>query len=190
MNRIQDTRQTPIEMTTAESPAIPKTDIRVRALAREDSIDALTSLLHRAYRAQVGMGLNPLAGRQPVDVTRRRATSGECFVACDGRGEMVGTVLLNEHEDARFPDLFLLPDVAHFSLLAVEPDLQGAGVGGLLLDAITERARRLGFARLACSMAEPDTQLGDFYLRRGYEIVEYWQWPYTNYRSAILCKAI
>jgi hypothetical protein len=29
-----------------------------------------------------------------------------------------------------------------------------------------------------------------FYQKRGYRIIEYWQWPYTNYRSAIMSKAL
>jgi hypothetical protein len=29
-----------------------------------------------------------------------------------------------------------------------------------------------------------------FYLKRGYRFIEHWQWPYTNYRSAILSKAL
>ena len=39
-------------------------------------------------------------------------------------------------------------------------------------------------------MAEPDTNLMQFYLRRGYRFIEHWQWPYTNYRSAILSKTL
>jgi len=164
--------------------------ITVRPLGPADSIEALTALLHRAYRGQVEMGLRPLAGRQSPDVTRRRTSSGECFVACDGAGEIVGTVLLNEHEDARFPDLFLEKDVAHFSLLAVDPECHGAGVGKRLLEVISQRTLDLGYSRLACSMAEPDARLMEFYVRQGYALCEYWQWPYTNYRSAILCREL
>jgi hypothetical protein len=39
-------------------------------------------------------------------------------------------------------------------------------------------------------MAEPDTKLLEFYLKRGFRLIEYWQWPYTNYRSCILSKAL
>jgi hypothetical protein len=37
-------------------------------------------------------------------------------------------------------------------------------------------------------MAEPDAALMEFYFRRGYRLVGHHQWPYTNYRSAILSK--
>jgi hypothetical protein len=39
-------------------------------------------------------------------------------------------------------------------------------------------------------MAEPDQNLFDFYMKRGFRLVEYWQWPYTNYRSCILSKKL
>ncbi len=149
----------------------------------------LTSLLHRAYRKQVEMGLRPLAGRQTEDITRQRAISGETFVAESG-GALVGMILLNEQEDAAFPAHFTRPGVAHFSLFAVDPDCQGRGIGRLLLSATEARAGALGLTDLALSMAEPDQNLLDFYLRLGFRFVEDWQWPYTNYRSVILSRPI
>lgn len=182
-------------------------EIAIRRLdAARDSYAALTALLHRAYAGQVAMGLRPLAGRQDEATTRRRCESGECFVAARAGGPVsdatangaarlvpetiVGTILLQEVEEAALPGHFLRPDVAHFSLFAVDPDHQGHGIGGLLLGAVESRARSMGFTELALSMAEPDTALMRFYERRGYRFVEHWRWPYTNYRSAILSKAL
>lgn len=149
----------------------------------------LTALLHRAYRKQVEMGLRPLAGRQTEEVTLKRALSGDTFVA-EIEGRLVGMILLNEKEEAAFPPHFVKPGVAHFSLFAVDPDLQGRGIGRAILDATEARARELGFTQLALSMAEPDTDLYNYYLRLGFALVEFWQWPYTNYRSAIMTRPI
>lgn len=174
----------------------------VRRQSADDSIAELTTLLHRAYRPQVEMGLRPLAGRQDEATTRARTGTGENFVAviaADSQspsgaplraGQIVGTILFEEIESAAFPTHFLRPEVAHFSLFAVEPACQGLGVGVALLAHVESRARELGFEELALSMAEPDTNLYNFYLRRGYRFVEHWQWPYTNYRSAILSKEL
>ena len=52
------------------------------------------------------------------------------------------------------------------------------------------RGGECGATELGLSMAEPDTALRDFYTRRGYRFIEHWQWPYTNYRSAILSKTL
>lgn len=180
------------------SPAAPlqSAPALVRALGPQDSMAELTALLHRAYRKQVEMGLRPLAGRQTEEVTRARTSHGECFVATLGgtgagaESRLVGTILFQEKEDARFPGHFLVPGVAHFSLLAVDPDAQGRGIGHLLLATVEDRARALGFNELACSMAEPDEGLMRFYLRNRFRFVEHWQWPYTNYRSAILSRTV
>ncbi len=183
------------------APAAPP--IVVRLLAPTDSIRDLTQLLHRAYAKQVAMGLRPLAGRQDDETTRRRCAAGECFVALmrddagRGRGRkaeprerIVGTILFHEIEDAEGPAWFRRKDVDYFSQFAVDPDLQGQGIGRLLLDHCERRALENGAKELSCSMAEPDRELYEFYMRRGYRLIGHWQWPYTNYKSAILSKAI
>jgi GNAT superfamily N-acetyltransferase len=174
----------PARASSASQPAVV-----VRAMTPADAPEVLTDLLHRAYRRQVEMGLRPLAGRQTADVTARRTRAGETFVA-ELDGKIVGMIVLQELEEAAFPPTFLRKDVAHFSLLAVDPDVQGRGVGQLLIEAVERRAAERGFAELALSMAEPDTDLMRFYLRRGFQLVEHWHWPYTNYRSAILSKPL
>lgn len=171
-----------------EAPAIP---VLVRMLRSSDSMEELTSLLHRAYAEQVAMGLQPLAGRQTVDVTRARSATGENFIATLGEnGPLVGTILFQEKESAAFPEWFLRSEVAHFSLFGVDPLHQGRGIGGMLLAAVEQRAKELGKAEIALSMAEPDTKLSGYYAHRAYRFIQHWQWPYTNYRSIILSKSL
>ncbi len=174
-------------------PADPKNAVRIRLFSPSDSIPEITSLLHRAYARQVEMGLRPLAGRQDDETTRRRCNSAECFVATladAGREKIVGIILFHEVEPDQGPPWFQNKFVDSFSQFAVDPDVQGKGLGLLLLDTAERRAAECGATELACSMAEPDTDLMKFYLRRGYRFVEHWQWPYTNYRSAILSKTL
>lgn len=189
---------------TDSTPAAPlavdavTADLRARVVVRRlspiDSLEALTSLLHRAYAKQVAMGLRPLAGRQDVETTRRRCGSGECYVAVlpsgDGSERLVGTILFHEVEDAKGPPWFANSFVDSFSQFAVDPDVQGLGIGQRLLDTAERRARECGATELALSMADPDTDLKNFYMRRGYRFIELWQWPYTNYKSAILSKSL
>lgn len=177
--------------------------ITIRRLSPTDSVAELTSLLHRAYAKQIEMGLKPLAGRQDERTTLKRVFSGECYVAVQHvyvpdaqmlppyhRQKLVGCILFHEIEESEGPPWFTRTDVASFSQFAVDPDLQGLGIGQALLDRTEERAREEKAAELACSMAEPDTDLLNFYLRRGFRLIETWQWPYTNYRSAILSKTL
>lgn len=183
----------PAQPSPAASPVIT-----VRRLAPSDSIAELTVLLHRAYAKQVAMGLRPLAGRQDEAMTKKRVFSGECYVAIDHlrddggrpRQKPVGTILFHEVEESQGPSYFAKPDVASFSQFAVDPDYQGQGLGVLMLETVERRARETGAVELACTMAEPDTALMEFYFRRGYRLVGHHQWPYTNYRSAILSKTL
>ncbi len=186
--------------TPQTTPAPQKQPVIVRPIRAEDPVRAITALLHRAYAKQVAMGLRPLAGRQDDAVTAERAANSECYLAlmpvegaegAEGPGErIVGVILFEEHEKVTFPPFFLRPEVAHFAQFGVDPDLQGRGIGRLLLEQVERRARENKAVELACSMAEPDGELFDFYVKRGYRLVDYWQWPYTNYRSCILSKPL
>lgn len=194
---------------------VPQAAVTVRLLEPSDSIGQITRLLHRAYAPQMAMGLKPLAGRQDDSVTRERCLNSECYLALLGAGapvttsaaakpgtngaasahsasgaRIVGVILFEEHEKVTFPPFFLHPDVCHFAQFAVDPDQQGLGIGRLLLDKVEQRSKEKGASELALSMAEPDTKLLDFYLKRGFRLIEYWQWPYTNYRSCILSKRL
>jgi len=82
------------------------------------------------------------------------------------------------------------PDVASFSQLAVEPWLQGRGIGGLLIRTAEERARESGAAHLALSTPEPATELVAMYRHKGYEVIERTSWSGTNYQSVIMSKRL
>lgn len=173
------------------------TPITVRRLLPTDSIPEITRLLHRAYKKQTEMGLRPLAGRQGDDVTRERITKGECFVAAVPelrRGaihdRIVGTILFQEPAWGTGPEWFERRDVANFSQFAVDPDVQGRGIGIMLMDICEQRARETGAAELALSAAGPDTDLLRFYEKRGYRFVQPFQWGPTNYVSHILSKKL
>jgi predicted N-acetyltransferase YhbS len=175
-------------------PASAVGEVLIRDLAPGDDIPSITKLLHRAYAKQIAMGLRPLAGRQEDSVTAERAANSECIVAIlaapNQAERIVGVILFEEQEKVDFPPWFLRPDVCHFAQFAVDPEIQGMGIGRRLLDEVERRARAQAASELALSMAEPDRELFDFYIKRGYRLVDHWQWPYTNYRSCILSKSL
>ncbi len=174
-----------------EQPSAPVT---IRRFLTGDSIEEITHLLHRAYARQRAIGLDPLAGRQDYARTLDRVLNSECYLAFmdheQDNQRIVGVILLNEHEQVTFPEYFLREGVAHFAMFGVDPTLQAIGVGQRLLDTCVRRARDLGSTQMALSMARPDSALLRYYQRRGYEIVQEWQWPYTNYVSLILASDI
>ncbi|MFN0011592.1 MAG: GNAT family N-acetyltransferase [Phycisphaerales bacterium] len=191
--------------------------ISVRRLRPTDSLSELTALLHRSYAKQVALGLHALASHQTPEITRKRVGKGECFVAvlsepaadasggadvpsataCLPRERLVGTIMFQEPSwgggggaPESGPRWFRRHDVCNFSQFAVEPTLQGRGIGALLLTTVEARARELGMAELALSTAEPDTELVAYYRRRGFRDVERFDWGITNYTSLIMSKAV
>jgi GNAT superfamily N-acetyltransferase len=175
-------------------------DAMIRLWTAGDAVSPITRLLHRAYAKQVAMGLRPLAGRQEDDVTHRRLSSGESYLAVarhalldepvSADGDVIGVIIFNERETSAGPAWFAKPGVGSFSQFAVDPMVQSKGIGRALLDKVESRASELGLAELALSMAEPDHGLRDYYLRRGYRVISIWKWPYTNYSSLVMSKKI
>lgn len=169
--------------------------IRVRPLEADDSLAHLTALLHRAYKQHADRGIKALAAFQPEEVTRRRISGGECFVATYV-GKIVGTILFKDAASTagsgvggatRIP-WFERGDVASFSQFAVEPELQGRGIGVVLMQTAERRAAETGAKEIALSTPEPADWLVKMYERHGYRVIDRVQWKETNYLSAIMSK--
>lgn len=152
-------------------------------------MEELTELLHRAYARLGAMGLNYTATDQDAATTARRAARGECWVAVR-EGRVVGTITFHSPERARGSPWLDRPDVACFHQFGVEPELQGSGIGGRLLDLAERRAAESGAAEIALDTAEPATHLVALYGRRGYRIVEKAQWRGKRYVSVIMSKPV
>jgi ribosomal protein S18 acetylase RimI-like enzyme len=125
----------------------------IRPLRSTDCLAALTALLHRAYAPLGAMGLNYTAVDQTVEVTRKRCAAGTCFVAVDSE-RIVGTVTVAGPHDplrqagwAEQTPWFCRHDAAHLHQLAVEPVLQGSGLGRRLLAQCVDWARAQGDLR-------------------------------------------
>jgi ribosomal protein S18 acetylase RimI-like enzyme len=77
-------------------------------------------------------------------------------LGADVDGRLVGTVTLEL--DGRIPGGHprppLEPDQGHVRMLGVDPAVQGRGIGGALMDACVERARRAGKRRLSLETTE------------------------------------
>ena len=170
-------------------------DVQIRPLAARDSFGALTALLHRAYAPLAAQGVDFTAATQSAEVTRRRAAEGQCFVA-ELAGEVVGTVTVcGPYEVESAPWVTDVPwfrerDTAHFHQFAVDPKVQGRGVGRRLVLACEDWARKSGFRRMALDTAEPAHELRALYRRLGYADVSQVQWVAKGYRSVIMQKSL
>ena len=164
-------------------------DILYRFLSPTDDIDIITDLLHRAYAPLAEAGLRYVASHQRPEVTRRRMAKGDTIVAVV-EDRVVGVVTLARTSATEGSPFYDRADVASFGQFAVEPALQGAGIGSTLLALVEEVALAQGVAELALDTSEHAEHLVRFYASRGYRLVEFARWPDVNYRSMIFAKRL
>lgn len=155
-----------------------------------DSLSELTVLLHRAYAPLAAQGMRFLASHQDEAKTRARITEGECHVAL-WEGRLAGTICFYGPEKKGGTPHYDRADVAFFGQFAVEPSLQGKGIGTALLNWVERRAIETGAKHLALDTAEGARRVIAFYESRGFRFVEFADWrPVTNYRSVIMSKSL
>jgi GNAT superfamily N-acetyltransferase len=157
-----------------------------------DSLDALTTLLHDAYRPLAARGLNFVATTQDVSVTRKRVESATmCWVAEGASGRIAGTISYYAGEHfTNGPAWYARRDVCHFGQYAVSPALQRGGIGSALLRAVERQAIADQKAELSCDTAEPATHLLEFYGKLGFRVVGRHRWPHARYESVVLSKPL
>jgi len=164
-------------------------EIKIRALEPSDSLDELTALLHRSYRALAEMGLRYMATHQDADVTRRRIEKGTCFVA-EHNDRIIATIIYYPPLASRGSPWLEHPGVAHVGQLAVEPEFQRRSTATKLMQYCEDVARDDGADELALDTADSAKHLIEWYERLGYRFVEYANWDVTNYRSVIMSKTL
>ena len=163
--------------------------VAVRPFHNSDSLSVITELLHRAYAPLGAAGLNYTAVDQSMEVTKQRIARGICAVAsCNSA--VVGTIVVEGIKADGGTPWYCQPHVATAHQFAVEPSMQGMGVGSAIMSWAETWARAHGFRELAVDTAEPAQQLVAFYSRRGYRFVEFAQWSGKRYRTVILSKSL
>jgi GNAT superfamily N-acetyltransferase len=161
--------------------------IQVRPYQDGDSLEEITALLHRAYKELADMGLRFVATYQDIETTRQRIEEGLCFVALED-GRIVGTITL--YLGGEGCETYERTGVAHFGQFGIDPEVQGKGIGRMLLQKAEQTAIANGFTEMALDTSEKATHLIDLYRRWGYEVVETVQWDVTNYRSVVMSKRL
>lgn len=165
---------------------IPPTFV-LRELHPEDSIPAITILLHAAYAPLAAMGLQFVAAHQDDIVTADRLQRGFAYVATL-EDAIVGTITLYAPAAQHVCDWYQQPGVFRFGQFAVRPDLQRQGLGARLMRTVEDRALKEGGTELALDTAEGAIHLRRWYEAIGYRFVQYVSWHDTNYRSVVLSK--
>jgi ribosomal protein S18 acetylase RimI-like enzyme len=137
--------------------------ITVRAATPADA-PAVTELVQRAYRgdsSRAGWTTEAdLLDGQRIDV------DGVTRKIENGTGEVL--IGLNEEQLVACCELEHRGTAAYFGMFAVEPTLQGAGVGRVMLQAAEQRAADWAVTTVEMTVIAQRTELIEWYERRGY----------------------
>lgn len=138
-------------------------------LATPSDRDAIVSLMQRAYRGDESrLGWTSEADlidgeritREAIDQVLK-SPHHRLLIAKNGEGQLIGCADI-EH-------LSETPDTCSFGKFAVEPALQGGGVGKVLMEAAEAEARRSFSAnQMIMTVIQGRDALIAFYARRGY----------------------
>jgi GNAT superfamily N-acetyltransferase len=159
-----------------------------RLFTPQDSLDALTALLHEAYAEHAAAGRRFFASYQAAADTERRIARGECWVI-EEKGELVATITVAAPYP--FPEGYPAPTPAGtYYQLAVRPGQQGRGLGRQLVELAERRIRELGVGDVAIDTSSQATELVEWYRHLGYREVGRWRWSVTNYESIVLAKTL
>ncbi|WP_426959149.1 GNAT family N-acetyltransferase [Muricoccus radiodurans] len=127
--------------------------------ARPEEVEAIAALTERAYAHYV-----PILGRRPApmdDDFAARVAAGQAYVL-ERNGAIVALAVIEDHGDHLWIDN-----------LAVDPALNGQGVGQVLLAFCEAEARRRGYRKLGLLTNERMTRNRAIYARYGFTETEH-----------------
>lgn len=163
--------------------------ITFRLINPHDSVEEINSLLRRSYSALAKDGMKYAASHEDVEKTQKNINLGECHLAIQNE-KIIGCGLLKTSRYELDPKFYSEAGVMVFGRFAVEPSLQGQGIGKLFMNYIENRAKELEAKTLALDTSEKASHLIQMYEKRGYQFVCYHQWSITNYRSVVMSKKL
>lgn len=155
----------------------------------EGRVPEITALLHRSYKPLAEKGMQYLASHQSCEKTLERLNEGESYLYLLD-DEIVGTITLRPHQTNNSCDWYNKKNIYSFGQFAINPELQGHGLGTKLMDFIESRALELKVDEIALDTSEHAEQLIKMYTKRGYRFVAHVQWSVTNYRSVVMSKKL
>lgn len=164
-------------------------DVAIRRWEDFDSAEGLTELLHRAYARWGEKGIFFVAVDQTVATTIGRLADSFTFVAVED-DRLAGVITLYDGPRKYSPAYYGRDGVWFFGQFAVEPSLQGTGLGWRLMQAAEKFALEQGGTEIACDTRDGAVELVEYYERCGYRQVETHGGPFTSDRSIVLAKRL
>lgn len=162
---------------------------KIRRLDRRDSLEDLTSMLHRAFAPMGRRGISCTCFNQTVEATAQRVQHGDCFVT-EYEGRIVGTVTLRQSQRHSECHWYRQLDVASLQQLAVDPIWQGMGCGTRLLRFAAEWARKQQFHELALDTPASAVHLIELYESQGFRRVDQVKFHDRSHESCVMSKSV
>jgi len=163
--------------------------LQIRPWADSDSIQALTGLINRAYATLRSFGIENEGATQSVQRTGERIARGGCLVALHDE-TLVGTLAFRVGFENSVCSYLAKPNILCLHQQAVEPRLQGCGIGHALMEAAEQWARELGFDEIVEFTAECHPSKRTYWRRNGIVEVDRIQWPGDAYFSIVGAKQL
>lgn len=157
---------------------------------KDDSINNITKLLHRAYSIHKKKKLNYLASYQNNDVTYSRLKSGKSFVAVIKPNKIIGTITVYDNSTSILHRHYGKKNTYHFGQFAVDPEYQGLSIGKNLYLTIEKYCKENKAYSIMTDTSVKAKKLIRMYNKWGYRIIDKEHWENTNYYSFIFEKKI
>ena len=166
--------QAPVD--AAHSPLQPTLEEGANAFHKQSwsgwNIVEMASLMERAHRGGADAKMNELyqssEGCQVLlnNILRQRGcgatlTEASAIVRERDSGRTAGFIVVTEIADGH----------AHVAQVAVEPDFQGRGIGGELLDHAFHHTHKLGLRKLSLMVSRDNARAVELYRKRGFDAV-------------------
>ena len=127
--------------------------------AVEREAERIAAVVNTAFEIERHMRAS--GERTSVQGVRDEMQRGRFFIA-EQEGRIVGTVLVRINDAT-----------GYFGMLAVEPGLQGSGMGRALREYAEAYCKSHGCTRMTLTTGDFRTELPPYYARAGYRIVSY-----------------
>jgi len=167
----------------------PQQNINLQLFTNADDIYVLTQLLNLAYKKWQDAGFNYLAATQTADITKKRIQNAQCFIL-KNQEQIIATVtyykplskINSEHP------LYKQPNIATYGQLAVHPNFQKQGIASAIIKFVEQLAKQDKSTQIIIDTAQNNTQLVNYYIGKGYKVIDTTNWSTTNYTSVFLAK--
>jgi ribosomal protein S18 acetylase RimI-like enzyme len=163
--------------------------LQLRRATAEDA-PRLQELIAAAGRAMAAQGFRNWLSPDAAERSREDIATREVYIVSDGRSDVATFNLGVTARRPYSPEPWLDPGAPalYLSRLAVDPALQGGGIGGWCLEQVERLARERGARAVRCDVLTANARLCRLYERWGYEPRgerSHGGWDFTCYERVI-----